>query len=149
MNTIVKKCWPGFFQFIVDGKKKFDLRVADFDIAEGDQLKLKEWDPKNNSYTGREVTVQVTYVLKTASQRLWSKEDVDQYGFQVIQFEMPDGLERQRDKEEAIRSAFQQNMALLRRGLSVVGLRKDGSEILVSQSNNFDSLWSDAKKALK
>ena len=33
---IKKKIWPEFFELIKSGKKKFELRVADFDIKEGD-----------------------------------------------------------------------------------------------------------------
>jgi len=33
---IKKKIWPEFFELIKSGKKKFELRVVDFDIKEGD-----------------------------------------------------------------------------------------------------------------
>ena len=38
-----------------DGSKKFDVRIADFDIHEGDSLILEEWDPDTKSYTGRKL----------------------------------------------------------------------------------------------
>lgn len=44
--TIKKKIWPEFFELVVSGKKKFELRVADFDIKEGDTFVMGEWDPK-------------------------------------------------------------------------------------------------------
>ena len=47
MATIKKKTWPEYFEAILSGKKKFDMRLADFDIQEGDTLLLEEWDPKN------------------------------------------------------------------------------------------------------
>lgn len=84
---IEKKTWPELFQDVYDGKKKFDLRLADFDIEEGDVLVLREWDPKDKEYTGREVSKTVTYVLKTKDWDFQSSEDVEKYGNQIIQFE--------------------------------------------------------------
>lgn len=35
---IEKKVWPEYFQTILDGKKKFELRIADFECNVGDTL---------------------------------------------------------------------------------------------------------------
>jgi len=35
----------------LSGKKKFELRLNDFDIKAGDTLALEEWDPVQNEYT--------------------------------------------------------------------------------------------------
>lgn len=83
---IEKKVWPKYFQKIVDGDKKFELRLNDFECNEGDVLFLREWDPETKSYTGRELEKEVTYVIKTKHAPFWSKEDVEKYGFQVISF---------------------------------------------------------------
>ncbi|HEY4482871.1 MAG TPA: DUF3850 domain-containing protein [Candidatus Paceibacterota bacterium] len=83
---IEKKCWPEYFQKVVDGTKKFELRLADWEIAEGDTLVLKEWDPENKSYTGREISKVATCVVKTKGQKFWSEDDVVRHGFQVIGF---------------------------------------------------------------
>jgi len=40
-----KKVWPEYFQRILGGKKTFELRLADWECAEGDGLVLQEWDP--------------------------------------------------------------------------------------------------------
>lgn len=87
MSKIEKKVWPEYFQKISDGKKKYELRLADFDVNEGDVLVLKEWDPNTKEYTGRELTKNVTYVLRTNDVTFWDKEDVDKYGYQIIAFE--------------------------------------------------------------
>ncbi len=42
MATIKKKIWPKFFNLVASGKKRFELRLADFDIKEGDTFVLKE-----------------------------------------------------------------------------------------------------------
>jgi hypothetical protein len=83
---IEKKTWPDLFQAIVDGRKNFDLRLADFPCRPGDILVLKEWDPKTKKYTGREIKKKVTFVLKTKACRFWSEEEVERCGYQVIGF---------------------------------------------------------------
>lgn len=60
-----KKTWTDHFQKIFEGKKTFDLRLADWECQEGDVLVLREWDPKIKEYTGRVVEKEVTFVVKT------------------------------------------------------------------------------------
>lgn len=86
MKKIEKKVWPEFFQKIVKGTKNFELRLADFAVQEGDELVLKEWDPKIKAYTGREVIKKVTYVLKTKDLTFWSQEEINKHGLQIIAF---------------------------------------------------------------
>lgn len=81
-----KKVWPEYFQKILDGKKTYDLRLADWECKPGDILVLQEWDPKTKKYTGREIEKEVTYVGKTKGITFWSKEDIEKYGFQIIAF---------------------------------------------------------------
>ncbi len=57
--------------------------------------------------------------------------------------------QKQKDKEEAILLALQKDMALLRRDLKIFGMKKDGSEVLISESKNYDDLWKDALNNLK
>ena len=83
---IEKKVWPKYFQLILDGKKTYELRLADFECNEGDLLVLKEWNPETKEYTGREIEKEVTYVGKTKNITFWSKEDIEKYGYQIISF---------------------------------------------------------------
>ena len=76
---ITKKIWPEYFHEILEGTKKYELRLADFDIAEGDVLLLEEWDPQTKEYSGRKIKVDVTYVLKTNDISFWQKEDVEKF----------------------------------------------------------------------
>lgn len=87
MKTIEKKTWPSYFQDILDGKKNFDVRIADFECATGDKLILREWDPKTKKYTGRSIEKLISYVVKTKSFDYGSIENIDNYGFQVISFD--------------------------------------------------------------
>lgn len=88
MSRIIhKKTWPEYFDLVASGKKKYELRLADFEIAVGDTLILEEWDPKTGQYTGRKLEVVATLVKKTKDQKFWSAEEVEKHGFQVIQIE--------------------------------------------------------------
>ena len=83
---IEKKCWPKYFQKILDGDKTFELRLADFDCNVGDILVLREWNPETKEYTGRVIEKKITYLLKTKDVKFWTKEEIDKYGFQVMGF---------------------------------------------------------------
>jgi hypothetical protein len=60
------KCWPEFFQAIVDGLKTHDLRRSDdrrFRV--GDRMLLREFSPRSERYSGRQVLVEISYVTST------------------------------------------------------------------------------------
>ena len=56
---------------------------------------------------------------------------------------------RQKDKEEAVLLALQNDMALIRDGLSIFGMKKDGSRVLLSESNGYETLWGDVLTKLR
>ncbi len=85
MAIIKKKTWPEYFELVKSGKKKIDLRLADFDIREGDVLVLEEWDPKENKYTGRKIEKKVDYILKFDLDDFGQKEEVENKGLYIIQ----------------------------------------------------------------
>jgi len=88
MATIKKKIWPEYFELIVSGKKKYELRLNDFDVKEGDILLLEEYNPKSKSYTGRSIKKKVTYVAKFKIDKLfWPKEEIEEKGIQVLSLE--------------------------------------------------------------
>ena len=83
---IKKKIWPKYFQLIKEGKKTYELRLADWECKEGDFLLLKEWDPNIKDFTGRILKKEITYVGKTKGIDFFSKEEIEKYGFQIISF---------------------------------------------------------------
>lgn len=89
MATIKKKLWKEYFDAVVSGKKKAELRLGDFEIEEGDTLVLEEWDKDKQEYTGRSVEKRVTYVsrFKFKDVKYWSKEEIEKYGIQIISME--------------------------------------------------------------
>lgn len=82
-----KKSWPEIFEKVLNGTKKFEIRLADFECNKGDILVLQEWDPKSQKYTGREIKKKVTFVTKTKDMKFWPEKDVKKYGFQVLSLE--------------------------------------------------------------
>lgn len=57
------KCWPEHYAAIDSGAKTCELRLNDRSYQRGDALLLKEWEPVENAYTGRELRVRVTHIL--------------------------------------------------------------------------------------
>ena len=98
MSSIHKKILPQYFDLIASGKKKFELRLADFDVNEGDVLVLEEWDEERSDYTGRKLEVTANYILKTKDCDFWPPEDVEKYGFQIIGFESKENQLAQKPK---------------------------------------------------
>jgi len=74
------------FQAIIDGKKKFELRLADQNYQEGDILVLKEID-KNRNFTGREISKKITFVIKTKDLSYFKEEEIDKYGYAILSLE--------------------------------------------------------------
>ena len=86
MATIRKKIWPKYFKLVKSGKKKFELRLADFKVKEGDTLILEEWDLKKKEYTGKKIRKKIKYVLKFNLNDFGQMKEIEKRGFYVIQF---------------------------------------------------------------
>jgi len=85
MTIIKKKIWPQYFEAVRSGKKKFELRLNDFRIKEGDILLLEEWNPKTKKYTGLKIKKKVTYVGKFKINKLfWPEKQIRKKGIQII-----------------------------------------------------------------
>lgn len=57
------KSWPWFFEEMITGRKKHDMRdKRDRSYKVGDRMLLREYDPRCGSYTGRGAIVQITYI---------------------------------------------------------------------------------------
>jgi len=87
MTIIRKKIWPEIFQRVLDGKKKYEVRLADFDIQEGDTLVLEEWNPETKSYTGRSLEKKAKSVVRFNVAKFNSIEDIKKYGHWLIELE--------------------------------------------------------------
>jgi len=86
MATVEKKIPLEWFELIDSNKKRFELRLNDFDIKEGDTLILKEWNSKTKEYTGRKIEREVDYVLDFKLNTFGQEEEIKKKGLLVIQF---------------------------------------------------------------
>lgn len=77
------------FEAVSSGRKKFDLRLADFEAASGDMLILEEYDPANGKYTGRTLEKKITFVLqfRLDNYPFASAEELKKHGLQVFSLE--------------------------------------------------------------
>lgn len=87
MKIIRKKTNPDQFDPIYVGKKKYDFRLADFEIAEGDLLVLEEWDPDKKEYTGRSIAKRVGFIGKFTTDMFNQREAIEKNGFYIISLE--------------------------------------------------------------
>jgi len=58
------KCWCKYFERIFYNQKTFEVRKNDRDFMVGDFIHLREWDNDKQEYTGRELTLIITYILE-------------------------------------------------------------------------------------
>lgn len=85
MAIIHKKIWPETFDLIASGKKRFEVRLADFDIKKGDTIVLEEWNPETKAYTGRKMEKNVDYVFKFDLNKYGQKQEIIEKGLCVMQ----------------------------------------------------------------
>lgn len=85
---IKKKIWPEFFEAVKSGRKKFELRLNDFKIKEGDILVLEEWDPVKKKYTGQKIEKSAGYIFKFKPDQLpfWPPQLIKNKGLQIVSF---------------------------------------------------------------
>ena len=57
------KTWPEPFLAIWDRRKTFEVREWDRDFKPWQAVNLAEWDPELKRFTGREVLVEITYIM--------------------------------------------------------------------------------------
>ena len=86
MTVIKKKSWPKVFEAVRTGKKKFEVRLADFAVKKGDILVLAEWDPKTKKFTGREIRKKVDFVYTFRLDAFGQKKAIEKKGLHIIQF---------------------------------------------------------------
>lgn len=58
------KILPEYFEEVIAGRKRAELRLNDREYKKGDIYDLREWNPKRGRYTGRKVNIQITHVLE-------------------------------------------------------------------------------------
>jgi ASC-1-like (ASCH) protein len=56
------KILPEYYEQVLSGEKKFELRKNDRDYKTGDMLRIREWN--KTYYTGRTFICEIKYILK-------------------------------------------------------------------------------------
>jgi hypothetical protein len=60
------KSWPAYFEAVRRGDKTFEIRPDDRRFEVGDLLRLREWDPMTQRYSGEAEDRVVSYVARDA-----------------------------------------------------------------------------------
>jgi hypothetical protein len=84
MHRIEKKAWPEWFEEVITGNKTYEYRLADFDVAPGDILVMREWDPKTGEYTGRVAEAKIGHIGKVSARRWDKPEDERLYPHYIL-----------------------------------------------------------------
>jgi len=72
------KSWPWFFEEMIVGRKKHDMRdKRDRDYAIGDRMLLREFDPRTGQYTGRAAIAKITYITDNVTPCAMSSSALD------------------------------------------------------------------------
>lgn len=82
---IEKKVQSKYFRAVLEGKKRFEVRIADFKCKPGDILVLKEQKQGTDKLTGRKVECEVLYKFNTkAMLKFHTKEEIEKHGLVVL-----------------------------------------------------------------
>ncbi len=87
MAIIKKKCWSDWFSKFASGERTIESRLADFELQQGDELILQEYDFDKKQYTGRELVFVCKRVEKTSPASFYTFDDLQKYGLYLIQLE--------------------------------------------------------------
>lgn len=63
MKVHYVKCMKKYFEDIICGKKRFEIRLNDRKYEVGDTLILREWE--NGEYSGNKISRNIDYILHT------------------------------------------------------------------------------------
>ena len=82
---IEKKVQQEYFEAVSEGKKRFEVRLANFKCKPGDTLVLKEQKQGARELTGRELECEVLHKFNTKEmEKFHTKEEIEKYGSVVL-----------------------------------------------------------------
>lgn len=82
------KSWPWFFQPMIDGVKRHDMRdKRDRPYKVGDRMLLREFDPRGVGYTGRTAVARITYITDNVTPCAMSSGALDN-NFAILSVEI-------------------------------------------------------------
>jgi len=83
-RIVKKKTWPHLFERVMKGEKTAELRLADFEIAEGDIIILEEWNPETKQYTGRVLQKRVKNLNRVNLKDFHNQEEILNNDYWII-----------------------------------------------------------------
>ena len=69
----------------MSGEKRFELRLADFEVKEGDIFILREYNPVKKEFTGRKIRKVVGNVVHVNPTKMYSLDEIEAHGFNIIE----------------------------------------------------------------
>lgn len=82
---IAKKVQQKYFNDAAEGRKRFEVRLADFRCRPGDILVLKEQKQGTRKLTGRKMECEILYKFNTKNlEKFHTKKEIDKYGFVIL-----------------------------------------------------------------
>lgn len=82
MKTHELKTHSEYFGDVWNNIKQFEVRLNDRLFMVGDKVVLKEFHPRVNSYSGCEIIIEITYILKNYPAL---KKNYIVFGFKILQ----------------------------------------------------------------
>jgi hypothetical protein len=80
---IEKKVQHKYFKDVLEGKKRFEIRLANFKCKPGDVLVLKE--QKGKKLTGRKIECEILYKFNTKDiEKFYTEQEIEKYGLLVL-----------------------------------------------------------------
>ena len=85
MAKITKKVQQEYFEAVADGRKRFEVRLADFICRPGDTLVLAEQRQGTKELTGRKLECEVLFSFNTKDmEKFHKKEEIEKHGLVVL-----------------------------------------------------------------
>lgn len=82
---IGKKVQAKYFEAVLEGKKRFEVRLADFKCRPGDVLVLKEQKLNSQQLSGRTIECEVLYKFNTKDiEKFYHKQDIEKHGLVIL-----------------------------------------------------------------
>ncbi len=82
---IEKKVQPEYFEALLEGRKQFEIRLADFKYQPGDTLVLLEQKKGSKELSGRKLECEVLFTINTKiAEKFWTKKKIDKHGLAVL-----------------------------------------------------------------
>lgn len=69
----------------MEGRKQFEIRLADFKYKPGDTLVLLEQKQGKRELTGRKLECEILFTINTkTAEKWWAKKEIKKYGLAVL-----------------------------------------------------------------